>query len=80
MNQSRFLTEHFEITRRFFLQAGVMGVAALNAAEQKLDTLDAAVGRLAIPNGYSNDQFGIRDDLDLVRTRVQRQRERLLKA
>ncbi len=51
--------------------------AALDTAERELDELDAAVGRLAIPNGYSNDQFGIRDDMDLVRTRVQRRRERL---
>lgn len=51
--------------------------ATLDSAERELDALDAAVGRLAIPNGYSNDQFGIRDDLDLVRTRVERQRERL---
>jgi hypothetical protein len=37
--------------------------------------LEAAIGQMAIPNGYSNDQFSIRDDLDLVRTRVQRRRE-----
>jgi len=47
----------------------------LDAAEQELDTLDSAIGQMAIPNGYSNDQFSIRDDLDLVRTRVQRRRE-----
>ena len=51
--------------------------AALDKAEAELDTLDAAVGRLAIPNGYSNDQFGIRDDMDLVRTRAQRKRQQL---
>jgi hypothetical protein len=49
----------------------------LDAAEQELDTLDSAIGQMAIPNGYSNDQFSIRDDLDLVRTRVQRRREQL---
>lgn len=37
--------------------------------------LEADIGQMAIPNGYSNDQFSIRDDLDLVRTRVQRRRE-----
>ena len=37
--------------------------------------LEAAIGQMVIPNGYSNDQFSIRDDLDLVRTRVQRRRE-----
>ncbi|MBL8309495.1 MAG: TAXI family TRAP transporter solute-binding subunit [Burkholderiales bacterium] len=50
---------------------------ALDNAERELDALDAAVGQMAIPNGYSNDQFGIRDDIDLVRTRVQRRREGL---
>ena len=52
----------------------------LDVAERELDALDAAVGQMAIPNGYSNDQFGIRDDLDLVRTRVQRRRESLAAA
>ena len=54
--------------------------AELDAAEQELDELDSAVGQMAIPNGYSNDQFSIRDDLDLVRTRVQRRRVSLATA
>ena len=28
MDHSRFLSEHFELTRRYFLRAGVMGMTA----------------------------------------------------
>jgi uncharacterized protein len=52
----------------------------LNAAAANLDALDAQVGRLKIPTNYSNDQFGIRDHLDLVRVRIERRREALAAA
>jgi TRAP-type uncharacterized transport system substrate-binding protein len=49
----------------------------LNAAATQLDALDAAVGRLKIPVAHSNDQFGVRDHMDLVRVRIERKREAL---
>ena len=58
MNQSRFLAEHFEVTRRFFLQAGVMGVAALNVASGVADeTAEPAPKKRAKP-----DKGGVRQD------------------
>lgn len=77
--RSRLFSHYREMKRIDESVRNAETTAALDRAEQEIDALDAAVGRLAIPNGYSNDQFGIRDDLDLVRTRVQRQRERLPK-
>lgn len=49
----------------------------LNQATTQLDALDAAVGRIKVPTNYSNDQFGIRDHMDLVRVRIERKRETL---
>jgi uncharacterized protein len=49
----------------------------LNAATQRLAELDATVGALSIPNNFSNEQFGIRDHMDLVRVRIERKREAL---
>jgi hypothetical protein len=46
----------------------------LQNASARLDELDATVGRLAIPNNYSDGQFGIRDHMDLVRVRIERKR------
>lgn len=58
MNQSRFLAEHFEITRRFFLKAGVIGVAALNVASGVADeTAKPAPKKRAKP-----DKGGVRPD------------------
>lgn len=74
--KSRLFSHYREMKRIDEVVRNAQTTAALDTAEHELDALDAAVGQLAIPNGYSNDQFGIRDDLDLVRTRVQRQRER----
>ncbi len=50
---------------------------ALDAAGKQLDALDASVGRLKIPTNYSNEQFGIRDHMDLVRVRLERKRDAL---
>jgi uncharacterized protein len=47
----------------------------LKQAEESLDELDATVGRLSIPNNYSDGQFGIRDHMDLVRVRIERKRD-----
>jgi TRAP transporter TAXI family solute receptor len=77
--RSRLFSHYREMKRIDGAVRDAQSSAALDTAVHELDALDAAVSQLAIPNGYSNDQFGIRDDLDLVRTRVQRQRERLLK-
>ena len=77
--RSRLFSHYREMKRIDGTVRDAQTIAALDTAETELDALDAAVGQLAIPNGYSNDQFGIRDDLDLVRTRVQRQREQLAK-
>jgi uncharacterized protein len=49
----------------------------LNAASKRLEELDASVGRLKIPTNFSNEQFGIRDHMDLVRVRVERKRDAL---
>jgi uncharacterized protein len=46
----------------------------LDAAARSLDALDASVGRLKIPTNHSNDQFGVRDHMDLVRVRIERKR------
>jgi TRAP transporter TAXI family solute receptor len=75
--KSKLFSHYREMKRIDELARNATSQDALNAAESELDGLDAAVGRLAIPNGYSNDQFGIRDDIDLVRTRVSRRREQL---
>ncbi len=50
---------------------------ALSVASKRLEELDAAVGREKIPTNYSNEQFGIRDHMDLVRVRIERKREAL---
>jgi hypothetical protein len=52
----------------------------LQAAAAQLDALDAAVGRLKIPTNYSNDQFSIRDHMDLLRVRIERKRHDLSSA
>jgi hypothetical protein len=78
--RSRLFSHYREMKRIDGAVRDAQSSAALDTAVHELDALDAAVSQLAIPNGYSNDQFGIRDDLDLVRTRVQRQRERLASA
>ena len=75
--KSRLFSHYREMKRIDELVRNAQSRDTLDTAERDLDALDAAVGQLAIPNGYSNDQFGIRDDLDLVRTRVERQRRRL---
>jgi TRAP transporter TAXI family solute receptor len=75
--RARLFSHYREMKRIDELVRNATKPTELDSAEHALDTLDAAVGRLAIPNGYSNDQFGIRDDIDLVRTRAERQRERL---
>ncbi len=49
----------------------------LDQAAAQIDALDAEVGRLNVPTNYSNDQFGIRDHMDLVRVRIERKREAL---
>jgi hypothetical protein len=49
----------------------------LQAASMQLDALDASVGRLKIPTNFSNDQFGIRDHMDLLRVRIERKRLQL---
>jgi TRAP transporter TAXI family solute receptor len=56
---------------------GAKGVDELNAASAQLDSLDADVGRLKIPAAHSNDQFGVRDHMDLVRVRIERKRDAL---
>lgn len=78
--KSRLFSHYRDMKRIDEVVRNAKTTAELDAAEQELEALDAAVGQLAIPNGYSNDQFGIRDDLDLVRTRVQRQRDNLASA
>lgn len=78
--KARLFSHYREMKRIDEAVRNATSAAALDVAEHELDALDVAVGRLAIPNGYSNDQFGIRDDVDLVRTRAQRMRERLLSA
>jgi DMSO/TMAO reductase YedYZ molybdopterin-dependent catalytic subunit len=58
MNQSRFLAEHFEVTRRFFLQAGVISISALNGANDLADeTAKTAPKKRAKP-----DKGGVRPD------------------
>ncbi|TAG00844.1 MAG: hypothetical protein EAZ43_12885 [Betaproteobacteria bacterium] len=56
---------------------GATQISALNDAARQLDELDAEVGRLSVPTNYSNDQFGIRDHMDLVRVRIERKRDAL---
>ena len=58
MNQSRFLAEHFEITRRFFLQAGVIGVAALNVVSGVADE----TAKPAPKKREKPDKRGVRPD------------------
>jgi DMSO/TMAO reductase YedYZ molybdopterin-dependent catalytic subunit len=58
MNPSRFLGEHAEITRRFFLQAGVIGVSAFSAENFFADE----TSKTASENQGKPDQRGVQPD------------------
>jgi TRAP transporter TAXI family solute receptor len=57
--------------------AEAQSLPALDQLAKKLAALDETVGLLNIPNNFSNEQFGIRDHMDLVRVRLERRRELL---
>ncbi|MGL4232739.1 MAG: TAXI family TRAP transporter solute-binding subunit [Casimicrobium sp.] len=78
MRVKRKLYTHYKEMKRIDEAIrGADSIDALETAAQRLSELDATVGRLNIPNNYSNEQFGIRDHMDLVRVRVERKRETL---
>jgi hypothetical protein len=56
---------------------GANSLPELEELVERLAVLDATVGRINIPNNYSNEQFGIRDHMDLVRVRLERKRAAL---
>jgi TRAP transporter TAXI family solute receptor len=67
--------KHYKELKRIDLAVvEAQSLQGLNELAERLSDLDAIVGRLNIPNNYSNEQFGIRDHMDLVRVRIERKR------
>jgi uncharacterized protein len=70
--------KHYKELKRIDLAiVETQSLQGLNELTEQLVTLDNTVGRLNIPNNYSNEQFSIRDHMDLVRVRLERKREAL---
>lgn len=70
---------HYEELKRIDQAAAAAGtLRELDLLTERLAALDVTVGHLAIPNNYANEQFGIRDHMDLVRVRIERKRDALL--
>ncbi len=81
MRVKRKLFRHYGDMKQIDEQVRTAGSAAqLDAASAQLDALDAAVGRLRIPLAYGTEQFGVRDHMDLLRVRIERQRAALQEA
>lgn len=72
---------HYKTLRLIDQSVGTARTRAdLDALSAQLNALDATVGQLNIPHTYGNEQFGIRDHMDLVRVRIERKRGDLANA
>ncbi|MCX7389161.1 MAG: molybdopterin-dependent oxidoreductase [Planctomycetales bacterium] len=63
MNQPRFLSEHFKLTRRYFLRAGVMGITASQLTVNAAAFAAADESAQASPKAHVKpDKGGVRPD------------------
>jgi TRAP transporter TAXI family solute receptor len=78
--KSKIYRHYKELKRIDSDVADANSLSELDKLVARLAELDATVSRISIPNNYSNEQFGIRDHMDVVRVRLDRKRAALANA